>query len=245
MKISMEKQSWRMLAIALLSMVIPVVGTANGAENYPKMQYPAFFDKINPIVLKDPLGEFIGTSQGGILEITYVDTVKMAGHSCAVVGGAYLAAREGLKALYGEELPRRGEIKVEIRHGVTQDNAGVVGSVISNITGATTDFGFEGLPGGRFNRRNLLFYNAPIDTDIRFTRLDTNRQVGINYHSERAVNPKAILMSAIGPDATPESKRSFPERFQNMVKQLFEQSDRVIEVIEFAAPAKKDQDTNG
>ena len=245
MKISMEKQSWRMLAIALLSMVIPVVGTANGAENYPKMQYPAFFDKINPIVLKDPLGEFIGTSQGGILEITYVDTVTMAGHSCAVVGGAYLAAREGLKTLYREELPRRGEIKVEIRHGVTQDNAGVVGSVISNITGATTDFGFEGLPGGRFNRRNLLFYNAPIDTDIRFTRLDTNRQVGINYHPERAVNPKAILMSAIGPDATPESKRSFPERFQNMVKQLFEQSDRVIEVIEFAAPAKKDQDTNG
>jgi len=241
----MEKQSWRMLAIALLSAVILVTGTASGAENYPKMQYPAFFDKIDPIVLKDPLGEFIGTSRGGIIKITYVDTVKMAGHSCAVVGGAYLAAREGLKALYKNKLPQRGEIKVEIRQGVTQDNAGVVGSVLSNITGATTDFGFGGLPGGRFNRRNLLFYNAPIDTDIRFTRLDTNRQVGVNYHPERAVNPKAILMSAIGPDATPENKRTFPERFQNMVKQLFEQSDRVIEVIESLTPAQKDQDTNG
>ena len=237
-----------MLAITLLSAVIPVAGTAKEAKGYPKMQYPAFFDKIEAIVLKDPLGKFIGTSKGGILEISYVETVKMAGHSCAVVGGAYLAVREGLKALYRNELPRRGEIKVEIRKGITEDNAGVVGSVLANITGATTDFGFGGLPGGRFNRRNLLSYNAPIDTDIRFTRLDTNRQVGVNCHPEKVVNPRAILMSAIGPDATPENKRTFPERFQNMVKQLFEQSDRVIEVIESAATTQKGQnskDTNG
>ncbi|MGD9825087.1 hypothetical protein, partial [Desulfobacter sp.] len=101
-----------------------------------------------------------------------------------------------------------------------------------------------GLPGGRFNRRNLLFYNAPIDTDIRFTRLDTNRQVGVNYHPEKAVNPKAILMTAIGPNATPEDKKTFPSRFQNMVKQLFDQPDRVIEVIEFSASFQKDRDSN-
>ena len=245
MKFCTRKQIWRMLAVTLLATVIPVAGTASEADGHPKMQYPAFFDKIDTIVLKDPLGEFIGTSERGILEISYVETVKMAGHSCAVVGGAYLAAREGLKALYRDELPRRGEIKVEIRQGVTEDNAGVVGAVLSNITGATTDFGFGGLPGGRFNRRNLLFYNASIDTDIRFTRLDTNRQVGVNCHPERAVNPRAILMSAIGPDATPENKRTFPERFQNMVKQLFAQSDQVIEIIESAAPVQKSQDTNG
>lgn len=244
MKRYIGKQRWQMLAIALLSAVIPVAGTAIGADGDPKMQYPAFFDKINSIVLKDPLAEFIGTSQGGILEITYVDTVKTAGHSCAVVGGAYLAAREGLNALYRDELPCRGEIKVEIRRGVTDDNAGVVGTVLSNITGATSDFGFGGLPGGRFNRRNLLFYNAPIDTDIRFTRLDTNRQVGVNYHPEKAVNPKAILMTAIGPNATPEDKKTFPSRFQNMVKQLFDQPDRVIEVIEFSASFQKDQDSH-
>jgi len=239
------KQRRQVLMIALLSAVIAAAGTISWAKGCPGMRYPAFFDRITPIVLKDPLGEFIGTSQGGILEITYVDTVKMAGHSCAVVGGAYLSAREGLRALYRDGLPRRGEIKVEIRHKVTEDNAGVVGTVLSNITGATTDFGFGGLPGGRFNRRNLLFYNAPIDTDIRFTRLDTNRQVGVNCHPERAVNPRAILMSAIGPAATPENKRTFPERFQNMVKQLFAQPARVIEVIEYPAPARKGHDTNG
>jgi len=244
MKPYMGKPTWRMLGIVLLSAVFPVAGTAAGGQCFPKMQYPGFFDKIEPIVLKDPLGEFIGTSQGGIIEITYVDTVKMAGHSCAVVGGAYLAARQGLKALYRDDLPRRGEIRVQIQKGVTEDNAGVVGSVLANITGATTDFGFGGLPGGRFNRRDLLAYNAPIDTDIRFTRLDTNRQVGVNYHPSRAVNPRAILMSAIGPNATKKDKETFPERFQDMVKQLFEQSDRVIEIIESDAPAQKGTDTN-
>jgi len=196
------------------------------------MRYPAFFDEIESIVLKDKLGEFIGTSEDGIIEITYLDTVKMAGHSCATVGGAYLIALKGLKALYKDEMPQRGEIKVELKKSPTEDNAGVVGAVLSNITGATIDDGFGGIPGGRFNRRNLLFYNAPIDTDVRFTRLDTKEQTGINFHPEKAVNPKSILMSAIGPDATPEDKQTFPMRFQKMVKRLFDNKERVIDVIE-------------
>jgi GTP cyclohydrolase I len=74
--------------------------------------------------------------------------------------------------------------------------------------------------------------------------LDTNRHVGVNYHPEKEVNPKAILMTAIGPKATQEDKKTFPKRFQNMVKKLFEQPDRVIEVIEFSASSQKDQDTH-
>ncbi|MDY0360977.1 MAG: hypothetical protein RBR08_05975 [Desulforegulaceae bacterium] len=197
------------------------------------MNYPKFFDQIQSIILKDPLGEFIGTSKNGIIEITYLDTVKMAGHSCSVVGGAYICALKGLKALYGDKIPIRGEIIVEIKNPPTQDNAGVVGSVLSNITGATTDFGFGGLPTGDFNRRNLLFYNAKIDTDIRFTRIDTKQQIGINYHPQKIVNPKTILMTAIGPDATQENKKTFPERFQKMVEYLFNQSDKVVEIINY------------
>jgi GTP cyclohydrolase I len=77
-----------------------------------------------------------------------------------------------------------------------------------------------------------LFYNALIDTDIRFSRLDTKKEIGINYHPEKVVNPMQILMSAIGPDATPEDKKTFPKRFQEMVKTIFENGDAVIEVIE-------------
>jgi len=196
------------------------------------MQYPKFFDEIESIVLKDELAEFLGVNEDGIIEITYTDIVKMAGHSCATVAGGYLIALKGLTALYADEIPKRGGIKVEIKKSPTEDHSGVVGCVLSNITGATTDYGFGGIPGGKFNRRDLLFYNAPIDTDVRFTRLDTKKEISINYHPEKVVNPMQILMSAIGPDATPEDKKTFPKRFQEMVKTVFENGNAVIEVIE-------------
>jgi hypothetical protein len=196
------------------------------------MKYQKFFDKIESIILKDELAKFLGVNEDGIIEIKYIDIVKMSGHSCATVGGGYLIALKGLKALYADEIPKRGEIKVEIKKSPIEDNAGVVGCVLSNITGATTDYGFGGIPGGKFNRRDLLFYNAPIDTDVRFTRLDTQKEIGINYHPGKVVNPMQILMSAIGPDATPENKKTFPKRFQEMVKTVLENGDAVIEVIE-------------
>ena len=196
------------------------------------MEYQSFFDEIESIVLRDELTEFLGVNKTGMIEITYLDIVKMAGHSCATVAGAYLMALKGLRALYAEEIPQRGEIKVEIKNSPTEHNAGVVGSVLSNITGATTDYGFGGIPGGKFNRRGLLFDNVPIDTEVRFTRLDTKKQIGINYHPGKVVNPGQILMSAIGPDASPEDKRTFPKRFQEMVKTVFENRNAVIDVIE-------------
>ena len=195
------------------------------------MQYLKFFDEITPIVVQDELAKFLGVNEDGIIDITYVDIVKSAGHSCATVAGAYLMALYGLKALYGDAIPQRGEIKVELKKAPREENTGVVGCVLSNITGATTDYGFGGIPTGKFNRRDLLLYEADIDTDVRFTRLDTQKSVGVNYRPKKIVNPMAILMSAIGEGAKPEDIESFPKRFQEMVKTVFEHSDEVIEVI--------------
>jgi hypothetical protein len=195
------------------------------------MEYQPFFDDIEPIVLVDELAKFLGVNDTGIIEISYVDIVKTAGHSCGTVAGAYLSALLGLKALFPDEMPKRGEIKVELKRTTTEENAGVVGCVLSNITGATTDYGFGGIPGGRFSRRDLLFFQADIDTDIRFTRLDSQKSVGVNYHPHKVVNPMKILMSAIGEDATPEDIASFPVRFQQMVKTLFENKETVIEIV--------------
>ena len=193
------------------------------------MKYPDFFDEIEHIVLKDELCEFLGSTEKGIIEISYLEIVKMAGHSCAVVSGAYLMALKGLKALYGEEMPVRGEIKVELK-GTLDDNTGVISQVLSNITGATSDTGFLGLPNGKFNRRNLLFYGADVPAVVRFTRLDTGKSVDVNYMPGKAVNPQEILSSAIGKEATTESKKTFPVRWQEMVKTIFENADKVIEV---------------
>ena len=195
------------------------------------MKYLAFFDEIEKIVVYDDLCQFLGVNDDGILEISYVDIVKSAGHSCGTVAGAYLIALKGLKALYGEEIPQRGQIKVELKKAPREDNTGVVGAVLSNITGATADYGFGGIPTGKYNRRDLLFFEADIDADVYFTRLDTNEKVCVNYRPKKVVNPMEILMSAIKPDAKEEDIKSFPVRFQAMVKTVFENADTVIEII--------------
>ena len=195
------------------------------------MKYRTFFDEIETIVVEDELAKFLGVNEDGVIAFSYADIVKTAGHSCGTVAGAYLIAQEGLKALYKEELPKRGEIKVELKKAPRDDNAGVVAAVLSTITGATEAYGFGGIPGGKFNRRDLLFFEADIDTAVRLTRLDTGESVGVNYMPKKVVDPMAILMSAISPNATEEDKKSFPDRFQHMVQTIFENRDKVIEVL--------------
>ena len=66
------------------------------------MNYPDFFDKVEHIILKDKLSEFLGSSEEGIIDISYLDIVKMAGHSCATVAGIYLMAQKKPKNLIAE-----------------------------------------------------------------------------------------------------------------------------------------------
>jgi len=194
------------------------------------MRYPAFFDTLKPIVLRDELANFLGTFEDGLLEIHYLDVVKMAGHSCATVAGAWLMASEGLRALYGDEIPVRGEIRVALRGEVAENNTGVVGTVLMNITGAAGDNGFGGIQ-GRFGRRGLLHYGAAIETDVRLTRLDTGKAVGVRYRPAGLVAPGKILMSALGPAATEASQESFPHRWQEMVRTILEHPGEVVEIV--------------
>ena len=194
------------------------------------MKYPAFFDTIENIIVYDELCKFLGVNDDGILEFSYTDIVKTAGHSCATVAGAYLMAQKGLKALYEDKTPERGNIKVELQKAPRENNTGVVGSVISTITGATLDLGFGGIPTGKFNRRDLLFFEADIEHDLCLSRLDNGKRVYVDYRPQKVVNPMSILMSAIKPDAAEEDKKSFPQRFQSMVQEVFENADKVIEI---------------
>jgi len=145
------------------------------------MKYPHFFDEIEKIILQDDLAKTLGTFEDGIVEFSYLDVVKSAGHSCPTLSGAYLCTLVGLKALYPNSLPKRGEIKVELPNDITDGVTGVIGTVIANITGATTNYGFKGL-NGRFARTNLMFYNSPIKGNVRFTRTDTKESVEVIYN---------------------------------------------------------------
>jgi len=141
------------------------------------MNYPSFFDKVNTIILEDKLGGFLGAFENGKVEISYLDCVKLAGHSCPTVASAYLMALIGLESLYIGELPRRSQIKVSIKGSKDDGVTGVMANVMSYIVGANDESGFKGI-GGQMSRNNLISYNdATLNGDFAFTRIDTGATV--------------------------------------------------------------------
>ena len=186
------------------------------------MRHPAFFDQVRPIVLYDALARTLGAADDGVVEFRYVDAVKFAGHSCPTVAGAYLMTANALAALYGEALPRRGEIRVEVRQPQGDGVAGVVGAVVGYLTGAAGDGGFKGLA-GRHARCNLLTYGARIDGDLRFTRTDTGAAVVATYRSDVAAKPTelpALMAAALRPDADDAQRHAFASAWQEWVRRI-------------------------
>ncbi|MCD6397511.1 MAG: hypothetical protein J7L71_08215, partial [Spirochaetaceae bacterium] len=108
------------------------------------MHYPKFFDKVEKIILEDNLADFLGVFEGGLIEFSYTEIVKSAGHSCPTIAGAYLMTLKGLKALYGPEIPQRGGIMVEFPEDFKEGVSGVIANAVSNITGAREYSGFKG-----------------------------------------------------------------------------------------------------
>jgi len=145
------------------------------------MTYPDFFDHVQSIQLQDPLSNFLGAFEEGKLEITYLDCVKLAGHSCPTVAGAYLMALKGLNALYGDQLPQRGSIHVSMQAGEEEGVTGVICNVISFIAGAGGKGGFKGL-NGNMARNNLVSYNEAMEGEVTLRRTDTNESVTLSYN---------------------------------------------------------------
>jgi len=186
------------------------------------MQYPAFFDNVQPIQLQDPLSNFLGAFEEGKMEITYMECVKLAGHSCPTVAGAYLMALKGLEALYGDDLPQRGSIHVSMRDGEAEGVTGVICNVISFITGANGASGFKGL-NGNFSRNNLVSYNVPMEGEVKLTRLDTNESVTLSYNPSM-VPADAMMQPLMGKCmqglASGGEKKQFGKLWQERVEKI-------------------------
>ena len=96
------------------------------------INYPTFFKTRPSIKLQDPLQKFLGTFQDGIVEFSYLEVVKNAGHSCPDVTGAYLMTLKALKALYKDELAVRGEIKASFKGSIKFERVDTGEMVIAN-----------------------------------------------------------------------------------------------------------------
>lgn len=197
------------------------------------MNYPKFFDAIETITLQDKLANFLGTFENGIVEFSYLDVVKSAGHSCPTVAGAYLCTREALKILYKEgELPQRGEISISFKEDSLEGVAGVIANVMTQITGATEDLGFKGI-NGNFARTSLMRFNDDISSSAKFTRTDTNKSVEVIYNPNTiAPNPmqQQLMQKMMQGIATAEEKVLFGKLWQERVSEILTNPNKVITV---------------
>lgn len=186
------------------------------------MNYPDFYDAVPGISLYDPLAEFLGAVEGGILQYGYLDAVKLAGHSCPTVASAYCATRQALAALYPDKMPVRGDIKVEFSQEITSGVTGVIANVVSMLTGVTSDTGFKGLA-GRFDRRKKLCFSVEMHGEMRFTRLDTNQSVdAISNLQLVPSSPRvsALIAACISNTATPQEIAEFRQLWQERVRSI-------------------------
>ncbi|SMC08615.1 FmdE family protein [Nitratiruptor tergarcus] len=186
------------------------------------MTYPEFFDRVESIMLYDPLADFLGAIESGVIEITYLDVVKFAGHSCPTVAGAYLMAKLGLEKLFPDAMPHRGEIKVLVKGKKDAEVNGVIGNTIAYICGVSDEAGFKGI-GGRFNRSNKLFYDAPISGQVRLERVDNGEYVDLAYDpSSVPPNPKMkeLMQLLIMGKAGIEEKKMFQSLWQERVEKI-------------------------
>ena len=195
-----------------------------------------FYDEVEPIKLKDPLAVFLGAiDEHEEFIFTYEDAVKLAGHSCPAVSGAYKVTEKALKALYGSEIPIRGGINVKVLGNIDNGANGPISQVISLITGAAPETGFAGL-GNSFVRKNKLIFDEKNEeaNAFVFTRDDNGKSVKITYHLENVPADQdmhELFTKSIVGTANERQKEKFKEMWQKRVKcVLFEEANGLFSV---------------
>ncbi len=190
-----------------------------------------FFEEVDPIRLIEPLAYVLGAQdEGEPFVFNYTDAVLVAGHSCPAVSGAYKLTAKALKALYGRDLPVRGEIRVLIKGGPGDLAYGPQSHVISLITGASGVTGFKGL-GGNYGRNNKLFFDSK---DVQFNtfifqREDNGKAVQVVYNPQAL--PGDMRMNDLVPlvlrgKATKEQKELFYSLWQGNVKRILLEDEK-------------------
>lgn len=186
------------------------------------MNTPAFFETIAPITMYDPLSETLGAVSDGLISYTYLDMVKLAGHSCPTVAGAWIMTALGLEALYGDATPIRGDLKVEMRGAADEGVEGVIANCISLVTGAAGETGFKGLA-GKFARNDRLFFASDIACEVRLSRLDNAQSVCLSYDpSSIPPHPdmRPLMQKLLQSSVTSEERKRFAALWQERVERI-------------------------
>lgn len=160
------------------------------AENFAWEQ--DYITAVPPIMMTEPYFDIFGQTTGPV-PYYYEEAVKLSGHSCGAVTGAWIITKKALEALYPNgEVPVRGQIAVDAPGAEDEWFVGVFGEVITFVTGASPKTGFNGSEFGTVNdlfvRQNKMVYKdkpteqLPPMREWVFTRLDTGAKVGVKFN---------------------------------------------------------------
>ena len=188
------------------------------------MNTPDFFNQVPTITMYDPLSKLLGAVDDGMITYSYVDAVKLAGHSCPTVAGAYLMALHGIKALYKDEIPVRGDIIVTCKEKREDGVSGVISNILTLITGASEKEGFKGLK-GLYHRNGLLEFGVDQVSLFELERKGTHTRVGLTYDPSVVATqpiPPNILQAVTNDSATDEEKALFAKIWQKNVQTILE-----------------------
>ena len=200
------------------------------------MNFPDFYEHAPVVRTQDPFAAMLGAARDGVLEYRYLDAVRLAGHSCPTVAGAFLVGRAALAALYPDGPAERGAIAVHMPAPEKEGTTGVVAQVLTLLTGAAADNGFHGIQ-GRFRRKGLLsFADCREGEAITFKRLDNGAGVAVSLDVSPVPGDPAqgARLAAILQETADDSQRTaFADAWQDRVRRLlleFADDPRVIRV---------------
>ena len=168
---------------------------AKDAKSEKDSNFRDFLNEVEPIRFREPFAETLGvfTEENAVLEYTFVDVVKMAGHACPTTAGAYVCCQEALKALYHGETPVRGDISDTIYGEPDEGVYGVISHVFCMLTGAAPASGFRGL-GHKFKRKDLLKFDpGKIESNalcFEFKRYDADQIVLVKFYPHKIPFPE-------------------------------------------------------
>ena len=186
------------------------------------MSFPAFFELAPRIPVRDPLAALLGTAEDGRMDYGYADAVRLAGHSCPTVAGAYLTARAALRVLYPDQPAERGGIAVRMPAAEDHGTTGVTAQVLTLITGAAAANGFHGIA-GRHARQGLLSYATTPGPAVHFSRCDDGAAVTVEFDLAPLPPPpglRLLMVAALDPAAAPAQRQAFAEAWQERVRRL-------------------------
>ena len=186
------------------------------------MEYPKFYDKVEKFVLKDELSAFLGATEDGIIEINYLDCVKLAGHSCPTVAGSYILTKVAINKLFSN-MPTRSSVKISFKEPKDSGVTGVIGSVIGYILGCNDEGGFSGI-GGKFNRKNLISYGSNNQQSmVKFTNIYTDESIELNLDTSIVPGDpkmKELMQKSLMGSASKDEMLKFQQMWQNRVEYM-------------------------